>query len=469
MSINELTVYDLWDGRDLMRPAIPPRSRLFHMDPIGIGTAGVESLTGYIARLAEAHGVEVNKLITWEILPRLGRANLLDPRCHGRTLFWQILTPGINGTQALAQGIVAVLETLTRRSNLRCLTMRTWAEVVPTVGLLHRTWAWCPACYEEWRQMGHVVYEPLLWAVEIVTVCPHHRRSLERVCPYPDCHRSRPVLGRRSRPGHCPWCGRWLGRSLEAGPVGAAVLTEDEWRWQSWVAEAVGELLAATSTLEVFPRRGRIVQGLRACVEQAAGGNLSALAEKLGLCRSRVALWKDGRHLPSLEMLVWVCNRLGTTPLRLLTDEAISVTAEVIGMPSSAASPKRQTTPPRRFDVDEARRALEAAVASAEEPPPSLTKVAQRLGCPPTSMQHHLPELCRLISARYFRYIQARSRHRRQQLCAEIRQATFQLHVAGLSPSVNRIASLISQPAFMIDPEARAARQEALLGLGLWV
>src|SRR3990172_2342053 len=124
MSINELTVFDLWDGQDLTRPAIPPRSRLFHMEPIGVGTAGVESLTGYIARLAEAHSLEVNKLITREILPRLGRANLLDLRGHGRMLFWLTLTPGINGTHSFAQDMAAVLETLTRRSNLHRLTMR---------------------------------------------------------------------------------------------------------------------------------------------------------------------------------------------------------------------------------------------------------------------------------------------------------------------------------------------------------
>ncbi len=465
MSTNELTVYEQWE-QDLTRPAIPLRSRLFHLEPIGVGTTRVESLTGYIARLAEAHGVEANKLVTREMLLLLGRANLLDPLGHGRTVFWQKLTPGINGTQALARDVVRALESLTLRSNLRCLTMRTWAEVMPTVGLLHRTWAWCPACYEEWRQTGQVVYEPLLWAVGVVTVCPHHRRRLQRLCPYPDCRRSRPALGRRSRPGHCPWCERWLGSSPEAEPVGAEVLTEDEWRWQSWVAEAVGELLAVTPNLVVPPPRERIGQALHVCVEQGAGGNLSALAQKLGLCRSRMANWHDGRRLPSLQMLLWVCNRLETTPLRLLKDEVIVVASGVTGLPISSESPRRPTIPPRPFDIKETLRALEAALASDEEPPPTMAQIAQRLGRPSTSVQHRLPELCRAISARHFSYVQARSLRRRQQLCAEIRQATFRVHDEGLYPSTHRIAPLISKPAFLRGPEARTARQEALRELG---
>lgn len=56
MTDDHLAPCELWD---LTCPAIPPRSRLFHLAPIGIGTPWTESLTGYLARLAEAHGVLV--------------------------------------------------------------------------------------------------------------------------------------------------------------------------------------------------------------------------------------------------------------------------------------------------------------------------------------------------------------------------------------------------------------------------
>ncbi|GEM_PF-5397605 len=51
MLANALETYESWDLKKL---AIPSRSRLYQLEPIGIGTPYVESLTGYISRLAEA-------------------------------------------------------------------------------------------------------------------------------------------------------------------------------------------------------------------------------------------------------------------------------------------------------------------------------------------------------------------------------------------------------------------------------
>ena len=57
-------LFDSWD----CRPAsVPPRSRLYSLKPIGIGTPFVESLTGYVSRLADAHGVSVGKLVDREL------------------------------------------------------------------------------------------------------------------------------------------------------------------------------------------------------------------------------------------------------------------------------------------------------------------------------------------------------------------------------------------------------------------
>jgi transcriptional regulator with XRE-family HTH domain len=463
MSINGQPIAELWDERDLMRPVLPPRSRLFHLEPIGSGTAQVESLTGYIARLAEAHGVETNKLITREILPLVERASPVNLR--RQVVFWQTLTPGINGTQALACKAVAALETLTRRPDLRDLTMATWAAVTAPAGLLHRTAAWCPVCYEEWRQAGEIVYEPLLWTIGIVTVCPRHKCRLERLCPYSDCRRVWPVLGRRSRPGRCAWCERWLGRSPTMEPVEAEPLTEDTRRWHAWVAEMVGELLAANGRL-VPPPRERVGQALDRCMEQVTGGNFSAWARTLGLDRVRLLQWHNGHHLPSLEMLVWLCHRLGTTPLRFLTEEAFDVGSVGTIQSRPSAPPRHPTTLPRPFELAETRQALEAVIAANEQPPPSLAEVAKRLGRPATSVQHRLPELCRVISERRLQYVQARRRQRTQQLCAEIRQAVFYVHAAGFYPSERRITPLISRPAFLKTTDARAALRQARQELG---
>lgn len=62
------------------REAPPPRSRLYRLEPIGIGTPEVESLSSYLNRLAQAHCVTVTTLIRHELLPRLGLP--APPKAH---------------------------------------------------------------------------------------------------------------------------------------------------------------------------------------------------------------------------------------------------------------------------------------------------------------------------------------------------------------------------------------------------
>src|SRR3954470_10698817 len=57
------------ESLDLTLPVLLPRSRLFSLEPIGVGTRLVESLTGYVARLAEAHHLSVAILFGYELAP----------------------------------------------------------------------------------------------------------------------------------------------------------------------------------------------------------------------------------------------------------------------------------------------------------------------------------------------------------------------------------------------------------------
>ena len=63
--------YPSWDCA--LPGTLAERSYLYHLPPFGIGTMLVESLTGYIARLAEAHHVPTGVLLTREIHPQLRR------------------------------------------------------------------------------------------------------------------------------------------------------------------------------------------------------------------------------------------------------------------------------------------------------------------------------------------------------------------------------------------------------------
>lgn len=70
----------LFDSWDWSLVTVPPRSRLYSLEPLGIGTPYVESLTGYVSRLADAHAVSIGNLVGRELF-----GHRIDPVAPLRT------------------------------------------------------------------------------------------------------------------------------------------------------------------------------------------------------------------------------------------------------------------------------------------------------------------------------------------------------------------------------------------------
>src|SRR6266568_5507760 len=115
--------------------APPPRSRLYSLEPIGIGTPEVESLSSYLNRLAQAHCVTVSALIAHELVPHvdtLASARARRAPSPSREVprgLGQLLAPRIYGLGRTAATWVDGLEGLTGRRDLRFLTLLTWRDV----------------------------------------------------------------------------------------------------------------------------------------------------------------------------------------------------------------------------------------------------------------------------------------------------------------------------------------------------
>ena len=193
-------------------PDISERSLLYSLKPVGIGTAQVESLGGYVARLAEAHNVSVGDLVGREPLctarnglyRRTAIFRLTRPRAH----VFHAAAHDINGLSQRARKWIRVFENATNRQDICALTMVPLAKAVSDMLLFRKRRAWCPSCYLEDQKSG-LVHERLLWAIKVVAICPFHLRPLEEDCPF--CDRQQAPLGVRSRPGHCSACRSWLG------------------------------------------------------------------------------------------------------------------------------------------------------------------------------------------------------------------------------------------------------------------
>lgn len=330
MPVDLNNTYDLWDFENLV---IPPHSHLFHLEPIGVGTPYVESLTGYIARLAEEHCIHTGLFILSEIGPVLKKGYVFDNNGGISKIYGGLKNiTALNGTGLMASDLVQALEALTLGNELRYLTMLTWAEVLSTRNLFRHVKAWCPICHEEWSAARQVVYEPLIWAIDVVAVCLRHHQRLQTRCSY--CHKQLYLLEGRSRPGHCSKCGEWLGiRSIEEA-YSREVLSEDELNWQTYVVNNVGDLLATAPHLSSPWSKDRIQKAISAYVNQVAKGNVAAFARLVGNCsRARVKQWRLGKAIPQLSSILQVCYYLEVSLLEFLTGEVIGAVADSLATP----------------------------------------------------------------------------------------------------------------------------------------
>jgi hypothetical protein len=369
---------------------MPQPSTLYALDPTGIGTPYVESMTSYIARLAEAHCLFPGVLMRRVIVPFAeqhstgeGRATTLHLR-DGKT------TGALNAAHHSARNAVNALEGLTRQQGLSALTMLSWAEVFPLFGLIRTDRAWCPCCLEEWRTSGRTVYEPLLWAVQAVKICAEHGCRLETLCP--KCTRTSHWLSWRSLPGYCAHCHQWLGRDLKRQEE-----NEHETIWLRWCTEQVGMLLALVPTLTNTPGRTRIHEGLTTILDQISQGRKMTFAHLVGLSEKMVGDWFYHQQLPSVENLLRVCFAVNLSLQDFLLRQQLICSLRSERTQDLWGKNSRQSA--RGFwKTAQVRERLEEIAQSEEVPPLSLKAVARQLGCSdPHSLQIYHPVPCQRI------------------------------------------------------------------------
>jgi len=343
---------------------------LYSLPPIGVGTAEVESFTGYITRLAAAHAVETGVLVNTELLPRVPYtkgASLGDVPSKMPTSFFIGAFP-INGIGERARAWVSTIEQMTGMRRLDLLTLLPWSKVISCVHLLRTQRAWCPYCYEKPPGLAdQQVYDRLLWNFQVVTACPVHCCPLESVCP--SCTKTQYVFAPRMRPGYCSRCQAWLGRPPQS--------SADDRSEPVHIANMVGELLAASPRLpdgfdlDRFRENMRTFRHFRRVHVIVARGNIRG--------------WSRD-NAPRMDSLVLLSRCQDASMLRLLT-ERIVVAPRITSHPVHAHY---------RVDGPTMEEALQTALH--EDVPPSLVEIAARMGYLSVApLQFRFHDLCQAI------------------------------------------------------------------------
>lgn len=452
--------YEAWD---LSKVALPARSMLYALEPIGVGTPFVESLTSYIARLADAHcvfpGILMEKLLI-PLMPGYLSARKLHPlyRSDGNK------SNLLNATGPRASHAVQALETMTLRTDVRHLTLLALGEIVYIRGLIRLTKAWCPVCYHEWRLSGRAVYDPLLWALQEISICVRHQQSLQTHCPYQDCQRAQPALAWRSQPGYCTSCQRWLGKSLDLAQTENQRGHETNAGWQQWLTDAWGAVFATVPTISSAPERQQVSEVLTHAVKSISKGNIAAFARLLGLGEGQLRQWVRNRKIPQADMLFRLCQALGLSLCDMFfgTPEALHpYVKQQIFLQRSWIRP-----PGIEVNRESLHQLLENILASNEQPPPSLTEVARRLGHEPSFLYQFAQTLSHEISARFQSYRHQRKEARMQSYREEIRTIAHQLQAQGLPLTYARLQPHLVHPGILRDSNIREMFREIRQELG---
>jgi hypothetical protein len=426
---------------------VPSRSRLYGLLPCKVGTIWTESLTSYINRLGWAHRVSPRGLVVQELLPHVSGKY---PAYPFATFCRQGQAMSTNGTGNLAQEWSAALEKLTGRFDLHLLTFYGWAGDFLEQGHLRQTPAWCPVCYAEWREQKLPLYQPLLWMLQMVTVCWRHKRWLEERCPH--CQKHQSIITLETGSGYCTQCKINLSSSPDT--VLDRELDIEELRWQEWVIHTLEELRLQWATTGVLSWEP-FFANLARCMEKR--GICSKLADLTGFSREVFYLWigrkqRDFRHTPSLETLFEFCYACNITPLQVIeTPDILLQAAQKEPVPRRARASRFTRS---RVNREDCLKFIHAVLDGREEPL-GMYQIAKRLGHPERVLFYHFPKECEQIKRQAQAYRKQRKEQRVVRICEEIRQTVVTLHAQGVFPSYGRVKAALSDPNLMRMPEAR--------------
>jgi hypothetical protein len=212
----------------------------YNLEPIGIGTSIVESLTSYIVRLAKAHNVRVHELIKHiiNLLLEPKSKNVYKTNIKNRSFEKYLI-----GTGGFTIRFIDNLEKLTSRTDLSYLTFTPWSGILTTNNISTYK-SWCTKCLSKMKSNG-ILYCPLLWNLSYVNVCPIHNIRLNKTCPV--CGKTQTKLNINI--ANCKNCNAWLGENSNIN--NSHSITE----FDLWVATAIGELLKVTPTSNCFPTK----------------------------------------------------------------------------------------------------------------------------------------------------------------------------------------------------------------------
>ncbi|MGN7299507.1 TniQ family protein [Ferdinandcohnia sp. SAFN-114] len=345
-----------------------PRSKLFSIEPIGLGTPYVESLTSYISRLADYHCVFTGVLLSKLLALYLDKYYITAIGSRGGNGFYDS-SSGVNGIGTLASDFVEVIENLTSRSNLKMLTLLSWASITSTRNLLDIKKKWCPYCFDELFATGQQIYEPLIWCFKESKNCLKHNIPLHTSCE--KCEIKMNPLSRNSKPGYCDNCRSWLGNEGEISHSITHQLSKS-------IEINIGKILEVTTLTEseFHFNQDMVSISLKYYLHSVFNGNIKAFSRFAEIPYSTFRYWLKGENIPQFSILNSICNKLEIDIMDFFEMKLIdSLNINNIKQEDMTCSLNER----KRFDHEKIKKILLNEINNPECN--SLSQIAKMIGC----------------------------------------------------------------------------------------
>lgn len=417
------------------------------LEPQGIGTGQVESLSSYVQRLARWHGTNVGQLLHRWIAHTAAGEVALQGRWRRRTGSVR-LSVNMNGFRH-AEAWLKVLNGARPACELKALTTRPWDDIFTSRGFFSTHLKFCPCCLSE----DPDPYYRLSWSLQPVVVCSVHRRRLTELCPR--CKRVVPAIHERSVIGRCPQC---AGIMITGDTATTEAPTSDH----LWMAEQVTHLICTdahvlTHAVPLSGERLRGFAGLRNV------HHLTQLARFCGLPKNSVWSWWHGENDPGLNSTLALARTLGLGIRGALCGDLSSIAACTHG-PLQLSLP---LLPPRKQRILNWRSIQRKLTSKANVPllkAQSLHSVGRELGVPARTLRERSPELCRTIGSKWRTKQRVMAVQRYEDLKGKIAEAVQACRRCGVVVSQQNVARALNRPGLFSRPNARRALAEVLAG-----
>jgi len=417
------------------------------LEPQGIRTGDIESLTGVVARLAQRHWM------TPALFARLAVGHFEASRdAPAKSAFARRYSQAYNGISEIGLRTARALEKATGSDLYRRTCLHAWYGAVARQqsGLQKPQLAWCMECI----QGDASPYHRLLWTVRDVEFCPWHGTRLSTTCP--SCGASQLPMSRLPSWYHCDSC--HADMRVERRSNELTLTNSRPGEWDMWIARSSSKLIERTCAAGYSLPHGLWYSRLAPICDylEPAGGDDMA-ARHLGVRKSLIRDWRRGRSYPSPGALWFVSYRLGVPPDVLLLDG--DQLLESLTWTSGQFRDDTNCVTISRNDYNLMQERLEELVCRPLEQVPSISAAAGMLVITEKRLRQKFPELTETLKRRSKERCKIERVQRRVRRVQEVLQICLHLRSIGVYPSERKVR----QHASVLPSDLRRDNVRAVL------